>query len=60
MVSMLIVRPATLGDLSDLLSLLLELGYPARREALGSVLQAFLGDPRHAVLVAERPTGWLP
>jgi ribosomal protein S18 acetylase RimI-like enzyme len=55
MVSTLIVRPATLGDLSDLLDLLLELGYPARREALVGVLDAFLGDPRHAVLVAEHP-----
>jgi GNAT superfamily N-acetyltransferase len=55
MVSTLIVRPATSSDLSDMVDLLVQLGYPARREALGGVLDALLGDPRHAVLVAEHP-----
>ncbi len=66
MVSTLIVRPAAPGDLSDMVDLLVQLGYPARREALGGVLaarrealggvlDALLGDARYAVLVAEHP-----
>ncbi len=55
MVSTLIIRPAAPADLSDMVELLIELGYPARRETLGGILDALLGDPRHAVLVAEHP-----
>ncbi len=55
MVSTLIVRPAAPGDLSDMVDLLVQLGYPARREMLGGVLDTLLGDPSHAVLVAEHP-----
>ncbi len=55
MVSTLIVRPAAPGDLSDMVELLVQLGYPARREVLCGVLDALLGDPRHVVLVAEHP-----
>jgi len=55
MVSTLIIRPAAPADLSDMVELLIQLGYPARRETLGGILDALLGDPRHAVLVAEHP-----
>lgn len=55
MVSTLIIRPAAAADLPDIVDLLTQLGYPARREALASMLEAHLGDPRHAVLVAEHP-----
>ena len=55
MVSTLIVRPAAPGDLPHLVDLLVQLGYPVRREALTEVLDALLGDARYAVLVAEHP-----
>ena len=55
MVSTLIVRPAAPGDLPHLVDLLVQLGYPVRREALTKVLDALLGDARYAVLVAEHP-----
>src|SRR2546427_1159868 len=55
MVSTLIVRPAAPGDLPHLVDLLVQLGYPVRREALTGVLDALLGDARYAVLVAEHP-----
>src|SRR3989442_2180651 len=55
MVSTLIVRPAAPGDLPHLVDLLVQLGYPVRREALTGVLDALLGDARYAVLVAVHP-----
>src|SRR2546427_9834904 len=55
MISTLIIRPAAPADLSDMVALFIELGYPARRETLGGVLDAPLGDPRHAVLVSGHP-----
>src|SRR5206468_1205682 len=41
--------------LPHLVDLLVQLGYPVRREALTRVLDALLGDARYAVLVAEHP-----
>ena len=47
------VRPAALGDASDVALLLDTLGYPCTRDEAAERIVRTLGDPRHYLLLAE-------
>jgi GNAT superfamily N-acetyltransferase len=51
----LTIRPAGRADLPVISDLIFQLGYPVRPDTLSRMLEEMLGDPRHAVLVAEEP-----
>jgi N-acetylglutamate synthase-like GNAT family acetyltransferase len=49
-----LVRPAKIGDASDVARLLEQLGYPCTRDEAADRIVTVLGDPRQQLLIAER------
>jgi N-acetylglutamate synthase-like GNAT family acetyltransferase len=48
------IRPARIGDASDVARLLDQLGYPCTRDEAAERIVTVLGDPRQQLLIAER------